>query len=129
MSVILQFAMFPTDKGISVSPYVSQIVEMIAHQGFVYQLTPMATLVETETITEALDIVARAYALLEPESERVYVTASLDIRKGSLGRMERKIKSVEEKIKKRQEKDTSESTMALRTSQQPLSKGSQASRE
>lgn len=98
MSVIVQFAMFPTDKGMSVSAYVGRIVAMIRHEGYSHQLTPMATIVETKSLREALAIIDKAYHLLEPDCERVYLSANFDIRKGSMGRMAQKVKSVEEKI-------------------------------
>ncbi|MBK7172976.1 MAG: thiamine-binding protein [Bacteroidales bacterium] len=98
MSVLLQFAMFPTDKGISASPWVSKIIEMVRGSGFEYRLTSMATIVETSTLAEAQEIVEKAYSLLEPECERVYCTISLDIRKGPIGRLEGKIDSIEQKI-------------------------------
>lgn len=96
----MNFAMFPTDKGASVSPYVAKIVGMIKELGYEYRLTAMGTIVETATIDQALDVVNSSYRLLEPDCERVYVTINLDIRKGDLGRIEGKIKSVNEKLKK-----------------------------
>ena len=98
MSVIIQFAMFPTDKGSSVSIYVSRIIAMLHSEGYHFQLTPMATIVETESIEQALEVVSKSYKLLEPDSERVYVTANLDIRKGSTGRMLTKVESVRNKV-------------------------------
>lgn len=71
MSVLLEFAMFPTDKGESVSPYVSKVIEMIRDSGTIYQLTPMGTIIETETMPEALAIVQKAYDVLEPDCDRV----------------------------------------------------------
>lgn len=100
MSVLMNFAMFPTDKGASVSPYVAKIIEQISGLGYEYRLTAMGTIVETPTLPEALSVVDNAYRLLEPDCERVYVTINLDIRKGDLGRIDRKIKSVTEKLKK-----------------------------
>ena len=100
MSVLMNFAMFPTDKGSSVSPYVAKIVGMIKELGYEYRLTAMGTIVETATIDQALDVVNSSYRLLESDCERVYVTINLDIRKGDLGRIEGKIKSVNEKLKK-----------------------------
>lgn len=96
----MNFAMFPTDKGATVSPYVAKIVGMIKELGYEYRLTAMGTIVETATIDQALDVVNSSYRLLEPDCERVYVTINLDIRKGDLGRIEGKIKSVNEKLKK-----------------------------
>ncbi len=98
MSVLLEFAMFPTDKGESVSSYVSRIIKMIDGSGENYQLTPMGTIVETQSLQKALDLVQKAYALLEPDCKRVYCSLKLDIRQGPEGRLTGKILSVEEKI-------------------------------
>ena len=100
MSVVMNFAMFPTDKGASVSPYVAKIIELIGGLGYEFRLTAMGTIVETPTLRQALDVVDSAYKLLEPDCERIYVSINLDIRKGDLGRIDSKIKSVTEKLKK-----------------------------
>lgn len=101
MSVLLEFSMFPTSgdcrDGASVSAYVSRIIDMIDQSGLPYQLTPMGTIIETESVKEALDIVERAYEELG-ECERIYSAIKLDIRKGKSGRLEGKIASVENKI-------------------------------
>lgn len=98
MSVLFEFAMFPTDKGESASPYVSRIIGMIRESGANYKLTPMGTVIETETIEEALEIIKNAYSLLQPDCNRVYSTVKFDIRKGPKGRMEKKIQSIVNKI-------------------------------
>jgi uncharacterized protein (TIGR00106 family) len=98
MSVLLEFAMFPTDKGESVSEQVSQIIKLIDQSGFDYQLTPMGTIVETATFEEATGVMNSCYALLEPQCNRVYCTATFDVRKGEAKRKEQKIVSVEKRI-------------------------------
>ncbi len=98
MSVLLEFAMFPTDKGVSVSSYVSRIIKMIKESGVSYQLTPMGTIIETETMDEALVIVKKSYEQLEPDSDRIYSSLKFDIRKGERNRMKKKINSIESKI-------------------------------
>ncbi|MCX7738586.1 MAG: MTH1187 family thiamine-binding protein [Hydrogenothermaceae bacterium] len=98
MSFLVEFSMFPTDKGESVSPYVSRIIDMIDRSGVPYRLTPMGTVFEVESMEEALDIINRAYNQLEPDCSRVYTTIKMDIRKGKSGRIESKIKSVKEKL-------------------------------
>ncbi len=101
MSVLLEFAMFPTDKtGDSASESVSKIIDMINKSGVTYKLTAMGTIIETETIEEALDIVNRSYKVLEPFSKRVYSTITLDIRKEKTNRLNQKIESIESKIGK-----------------------------
>jgi uncharacterized protein (TIGR00106 family) len=101
MSVLLEFAMFPTDKtGDSASESVSKIIDMINKSGVTYKLTAMGTIIETETIEEAMDIVNRSYKVLEPFSKRVYSTITLDIRKEKSNRLNQKIESIESKIGK-----------------------------
>ena len=95
MSVLLEFAMFPTDKGESISPYVSKVIQMIRESGASYQLTAMGTIIETETLPEALALVQQSYDVLEPDCDRVYSSLKFDIRKGKSKCLTQKIKSVE----------------------------------
>lgn len=93
--------MFPISdecrKGASVSHQVAKIIDMIDQSGLAYQLTPMGTIVECESVKETLSVVERSYEQLEG-CERVYSTIKLDIREGKLGRLKGKIDSVESKI-------------------------------
>lgn len=98
MSVLMEFAIFPTDKGESVSAYVARVIRVIKESGHPYQLTAMGTIVETETMAEATELLNRAYAALVEDCNRVYATAKFDVRTGPTGRLEAKVKSVEEKL-------------------------------
>jgi uncharacterized protein (TIGR00106 family) len=100
MSVLVQFTMFPTDKGISVSTYVSRIIAMIRELNFPYQLHAMGTIIETETLPEALSLIDKAYNLLAGDSERVHCMATFDIRKSQKGRLSQKVDSIEKLIGK-----------------------------
>lgn len=97
MSVLLEFSMFPTSgdcrDGNSVSKQVAKIVDAIDKSGVSYQLTPMGTIVETQTVREALDIIEMAYDQLD--CDRIYSSLKFDIRKNSKDRLKNKIKSVE----------------------------------
>jgi uncharacterized protein (TIGR00106 family) len=101
MSVLLEFAMFPTDKGESVSEYVSRILKIIDASGLSYQLTPMGTIVEADGLSQILALVGEAYRQLEPDCNRVYSSFKLDIRKGERGRLKKKVESVELKVGKK----------------------------
>jgi uncharacterized protein (TIGR00106 family) len=90
--------MFPTDKGESVSAYVSRILDMIDKSGISYKLTPMGTIIECEKIDEALDIVKKAYECLEIDCARVYSSLKFDIRKENEKRLVSKIDSIEKKL-------------------------------
>ena len=99
MSVLLEFSMFPTDKGESVSEYVSQVIRMIKESGVNYQLTPMGTVIETDQMKQALAIIEQAYETLGGLGcNRVYASLKFDIRKGKSNRLSQKIKSVTDKI-------------------------------
>ena len=94
----MEFAMFPTDKGASVSKNVSKVIEMIRNSNLPYKLTAMGTIIETENISEALKILENAYTVLETDSDRIYSNIKFDIRKNKSNRLEEKIKSIESKI-------------------------------
>lgn len=100
MSVLIEFAMFPTDKGPSVSNHVSKVIEMISKSCESYKLTAMGTIIETNTLAEALNVVQKAHDILEKDSERIYASIKLDIRKNKENRLEGKINSIEQKIGK-----------------------------
>ncbi len=98
MSVMLNFAMFPTDKGGSVSEYVSKVIKHIDQSGVEYKLNPMGTTIETATMKEALSIVQQSYDILDEYSDRVYCAITIDARKGKSGRLKGKIQSIESRI-------------------------------
>jgi len=100
MSVLMEYSIFPTDKGDSVSEYVSKVIEMVKNEGVPYKLTAMGTIVETETMEEALSIVQKSYDILDRVADRIYSTVKFDVRKGHPNRLEGKIQSIEKKIGK-----------------------------
>lgn len=97
MSVIVEYAMFPTDKGESVSEYVSKVIAMLEQSGLDYQLTSMGSIYECATMKEALAVIEKSHDILEPVSERIYATAKFDIRKNRKNGMKQKIESIQKK--------------------------------
>ena len=71
MSVIMEFAIFPTDKGAHVSQYVKKVVDMIDALPYKSELTPMGTIVECDTMNECLHIISKANTILEEDAERI----------------------------------------------------------
>lgn len=99
MSVLLNMAMFPTDYGESKSAHVAEVIKVIRESGHTYQLTSMATTIETEKLSEALAIIQKCYDVLESLGcTRVYSTLTFDIREGHDNRLKTKIESIEKKI-------------------------------
>lgn len=99
MSVLLEFSMFPTDKGESVSAYVSEVIRLLRDSGISYQLTPMGTIIESDELEPALDLVRQCYQVLDAAGcDRVYSSLKLDIRKGRTNRLSGKINAVRARI-------------------------------
>lgn len=101
MSVLLDFSIFPLDQGESVSAHVSQVIQLIRESGVEYQLTAMGTLIETDNIAQALELVRQSSELLQSRGcSRIYSSLKIDIREGEMGRLQGKLRSVEAHIGK-----------------------------
>ena len=99
MSVLMEIAMFPTDVGESKSKYVAEVLKVIQESGLPYQLTPMATIVEGESVEEVTSLIPKMYAALEKMGVgRVYSVAKFDIRPGKKDRLKQKIESVQKHL-------------------------------
>ena len=92
--LLCELTMFPTDKGVSVSPYVARILSIIDASGLSYQLTPMATILEGSW-DAVMNVVAACFKDLEQDCERISVAAKMDYRKGDASRLHSKVERVE----------------------------------
>lgn len=92
--VLLEFSMFPTDKGESKSLYVSQILSLIDASGLEYQLTPMGTIIEGEW-DEVMALVSKCFNHLQPQANRIFSTMKIDYRNTDKSRMKSKIEKIE----------------------------------
>ena len=98
MSALVEFSMFPTEATQSKSIFVARVLDIVDKSGFPYQLTPMGTIIEAPTVAEALAVINEAYEELQSDCERVYSSIKIDYRKGDMGRLEKKVGSVEAKL-------------------------------
>ncbi|HEX8988267.1 MAG TPA: MTH1187 family thiamine-binding protein [Rhodocyclaceae bacterium] len=95
--VLLEFSMYPTDKGESVSAYVARSLDIIDRSGLPYQLTPMGTIIEGEW-DEVMSVVTRCFDAMQKDCNRVATQIKVDFRAGSAGRLKSKIESVERNL-------------------------------
>ncbi|MBN1546561.1 MAG: MTH1187 family thiamine-binding protein [Syntrophaceae bacterium] len=93
MSMLIDFAIFPVDKGSSVSPYVTKVVQVIKDSGLAYRVGPMGTCIEGPW-SEVLALVDKCFKTLEADSDRIYFTIKGDFRRGTTGRIDSKVKAV-----------------------------------
>ncbi len=98
MSLIVEFSIFPMDKGESVSPYVARAFKIIQDSGLPYELNPMGTCVEGEW-SEVMSLVDRCFQALQKDCNRINLALKADYRKGPAGRLKSKVASVREKLK------------------------------
>ena len=98
MSALVEFAMFPTEKTESKSAFVAKVLDIVDKSGLEYQLTPMGTIIEAETVAEVFAVIEKAYSVLEEDSNRIYSAIKIDYRKGPIGRLNKKVGSVENKL-------------------------------
>ncbi len=97
MSVIIDFSIFPMDKGESLSPYVARAVKIVKNSGLPYKFGPMSTSVEGEW-EEVMAVVNSCFQELQKDCNRINVSLRADYRKGPSGRIQGKIQSVESKL-------------------------------
>ena len=98
MSALVEFAIFPTEKTQSKSSFVARVLDLVDKSGLPYQFTPMGTIIEAETVSEALLVIEAAYAELQKDCFRIYSTIKIDYRDGPVGRLNKKTGSVERKL-------------------------------
>jgi len=98
MSALVEFSIFPTEKTQSKSAFVARVLDIIDRSGLEYQFTPMGTIIEAETVEEALAVIDQAYKELQKDCGRVYSSIKIDWREGPVGRLNQKVGSVEAKL-------------------------------
>ena len=98
MSVIVEFSIFPLDKGESLSRYVARAIKIIKDGGLPYELNPMGTCVEGQW-KEVMALVDRCFQELQKDCGRINLALKADYRKGPAGRLKSKVASVREKLK------------------------------
>ncbi|HFS82590.1 MAG TPA: MTH1187 family thiamine-binding protein [Epsilonproteobacteria bacterium] len=98
MSALVEFAMFPTEKTQSKSAFVARVLNIVDRSGLAYQLTPMGTIIEAQTVGEVFTVIEAAYAELQQDCSRIYSAIKIDYREGPVGRLDKKVGSVEEKL-------------------------------
>ena len=96
--VLLDFSMTPLGKGDSVSAYVARCLEIVAASGLDYRLHAMGTTIEGEW-DQVFGVLKQCYLALAKDCDRVSIAIKVDSRKGASGRLESKVRSVQEKVK------------------------------
>jgi len=97
MSVIVDFSLFPLDKGESLSAYVARSIKIIEESGLPYDFRAMGTSIEGEW-DEVMAVVSRCFEVMRQDCQRISLSLKADYRRGPSGRLQRKIESVKKKL-------------------------------
>ena len=95
--VLLELAIFPNDKGTSLSPYVARCMDIIDKSGLAYQISAMSTTIEGEW-DDVMKVVGDCFKALAKDCDRISVMTRVDYRAGNQSRLKSKVQSVEDKL-------------------------------
>ncbi len=101
--MLAEFSVVPLDKGVSLSDYVSKVLDLVDQSGLEYQLPPMGTIVEGDW-DEVMNLIKKCHHTMREHSDRVETKIIIDDRVGAKNRITGKIESVEKKLGKKLKK-------------------------
>jgi uncharacterized protein (TIGR00106 family) len=96
--MIAEFSVVPVGAGESMSEYVAECLKIVQESGLKYELTALATILEGD-YDDVMDVIDRCHKKVRSMTDRVITTVRIDDREGASDEIERKVKSVEEKIR------------------------------
>ncbi|HAZ27633.1 TPA: hypothetical protein DCY65_04610 [Candidatus Acetothermia bacterium] len=96
--IVCEFSIVPLGAGESVSAYVARCHAILRESGLPHRLTAMGTLVEGEW-DEVLGVIRRCHMAVRADNRRVSTLIRIDDREAPPGRLERKVRSVEDKLR------------------------------
>ncbi len=93
MSVVANLAIFPLGQSERLGEFVARVLDIIDESGLDYCLGPMGTALEGE-FDRVMEVTRQCMKEVEKDNDRVYMSLTIDNRKGVDGRLEGKVKSV-----------------------------------
>jgi uncharacterized protein (TIGR00106 family) len=95
--VLLEFSIFPLDRGESLSPYVARCLDVVDRSGLDYRCHAMGTILEGE-FDAVMGVVKQCFAALASDCARIECSIKIDYRQDREGRLLSKVSSIEEKL-------------------------------
>jgi uncharacterized protein (TIGR00106 family) len=97
MSAMAFVSITPLGESESVSQYVARVVKIIKDSGLDWQLTPMGTVIEGDTLSDVLNVINDAAESLK-DCNRILISVKVDYRRDRKDNMNKKVESVLNKI-------------------------------
>ena len=99
MVVILEFSVIPIGEGVSLSRFIAHAVKALENMGAKHLATPMGTIIEAESLDEALRYVRAAHeAVFKAGAKRVVTLIKIDDRRDVERSMEDKLRSLKRSL-------------------------------
>ncbi|MGA1841078.1 MAG: MTH1187 family thiamine-binding protein [bacterium] len=96
--MLAEFSIIPLGKDESVSGFVAKAVEIVHQSGLAYRVNSMGTVIEGNW-AEVMDIIKKCHDEIKKEARRLITSITIDDREISEPRIDKKIKSLEYKLK------------------------------
>jgi uncharacterized protein (TIGR00106 family) len=93
--VLLDFSMSPLGQGESVAPYVARCLRIVAASGLEYRLHAMGTTLEGDW-DQVFAVVHQCFEELRADCKRISCSIKVDYREGPGGRLDSKVRHVEQ---------------------------------
>jgi len=97
--IVCEFSIVPLGAGESVSAYVARCQAIVGESGLPHQLTAMGTLIEGDW-DAVLAVIRACHMAVRADNRRVSTLIRMDDRDAPPGRIEQKVRSVEEKLQR-----------------------------
>lgn len=97
MSVMVEFSVVPVGKGVSLSPVIARVLQVVVKSGVPYKANPMGTVLEGSW-EKVMGVVKRCHDEVMKDAERAVTSIKIDDRKGKNARIGKKLASVEKKL-------------------------------
>ncbi len=97
MSTLVEFSMSPMDKGPSLSAFVARSVDIIDRSGLDYRVNAMGTILEGDW-SECMAVVEQCFARMSEDCDRITCSIKIDYRSEGTARLDRKVKSIEQRL-------------------------------
>jgi uncharacterized protein (TIGR00106 family) len=98
--MMIEFSIVPLGKGASVSPVIARVMKIVVESGVRYKANPMGTVIEGEW-GRLIDLMKKCHDEAMKDADRVLTTIKIDDYKGKEDRLEKKLESVEQKLRQK----------------------------
>jgi uncharacterized protein (TIGR00106 family) len=102
--MLASFAVVPMGTEDGVKKLVAEVLSIVDRSGLPYKLGAMHTTIEGDA-EEVMNVIMRCHRRMLELAPRVLTSITIDDRKGASGRLEGKVKDVEEVLGKRLERE------------------------